>query len=263
MDLRIRGAILFPLIGQYKSTALQAKPAAPLQVARCNPPSMRLFFALICAFRAELGDKLLLGLFDLITFYEVIVTVFDFNFKYLVGSAYATTGARTEYLAIYGMWTGLISLFCVFIGVSRIQKFIGVGASLMLLPILVAVAAFIFQSNPILDTLFWIMVLSKAFNYALNQPTMKQLYIPTSKDAKYKSQAFIEMYGSRGSKALGSGINNFRLVFVNKFGPIAGVAKYMALCAYSSIGIIGIWLVLALYIGKMYTKAVEEKRLIV
>ena len=205
----------------------------------------------------------LFGIFALITFFEVIITVFDFNLKFLVGSVFTSSGARSEYLAIYGMWTGLVSLFCVFLGVSRIQKFIGVGASLMLLPVLVAVAAFLFQAYPVIDMLFWIMVLSKAFNYALTQPTMKQLYIPTSKDAKYKSQAFIEMYGSRGSKALGSGINNYRRVFVSQFGEAAGVAKYMALCAYASIGIIGVWLVLALYMGKTYTKAAEEKRLIV
>ena len=116
------------------------------------------------------------------------------------------------------MFTGVVSLFCVFLGVSRVQKIIGVGGSLMLLPVLIGVAAFFFQSYPIINTLFWIMVLSKAFNYALTQPTMKQLYIPTSKNAKYKSQAFIEMYGSRGSKAIGSGINNFRRIFVNNFG---------------------------------------------
>lgn len=205
----------------------------------------------------------LLGIFALITFFEVIITVFDFNLKFLVGSAFTSSGARSEYLATYGMYTGLVSFFCVFLGVNRIQKLIGVGASLMLLPILVAVAAFLFQTHPIINVLFWIMVISKAFNYALAQPTMKQLYIPTSKDAKYKSQAFIEMYGSRGSKALGSAINNYRRIFVNQFGEAAGVAKYMALTAYASIGIIGVWLVLALYMGRAYTKAVEQKRLIV
>jgi len=210
-----------------------------------------------------LTSPYLFGIFALITFYEVIVTLFDFNLKFLVGSTFASSGARSEYLAVYGIWTGLVSLFCVFLGVSRIQKFIGVGASLMLLPLLVGDASFMFQMYPVIDVLFWIMVFSKAFNYALTQPTMKQLYIPTSKDAKYKSQAFVEMYGSRGSKALGSYVNSYRRIFANRLGEAAGSAKYMYLCAYASIGIIGVWLVLALYMGRAYTKAVKEKRLIV
>ena len=47
-----------------------------------------------------------------------------------------------------------------------------------------------------------IMVLSKAVNYALNKPVLKQLYIPTTKETKYKAQAWIEMFGSSGSKGV-------------------------------------------------------------
>ena len=47
------------------------------------------------------------------------------------------------------------------------------------------------------------MVFSKGLNYALNQPSKEQLYIPTTPETKYKVKAFMEMFGSRGSKAVG------------------------------------------------------------
>ena len=63
------------------------------------------------------------------------------------------------------------------------------------------------------------MVASKAINYALNSPSMKQLYIPTTKDVRYKSQAWIESFGSRGSKAAGSGINDLHKNALASNGP--------------------------------------------
>ena len=91
---------------------------------------------------------------------------------------------------------------------------------------------------------------------------MKQLYIPTSKDAKYKSQAFIEMYGSRGSKALGSYVNTWRKPLIDKLGPIVGLNMFVAYCTYVSLGIVGIWFFVALYLGRTFNKAVKERRTI-
>ncbi|GAG79143.1 unnamed protein product, partial [marine sediment metagenome] len=64
-----------------------------------------------------------------------------------------------------------MSMVCAMLGVSRIQKFLGVGKSLALLPIVIGIAVFTFKMYPIITVLFWLMVLSKAINYALNKPT--------------------------------------------------------------------------------------------
>lgn len=204
----------------------------------------------------------LLGIFAIITFYEVIVTVLDFNFKTFVGTAYPDAHASAIYLASYGKWVGIVSLLSVVLGINKIQKLLGLDVSLALLPLIIAAAVMTFKGFPVLSMLFWIMVVSKAINYALNQPSMKQLYIPTSKDAKYKSQAFIEMYGSRGSKALGSYVNTWRKPLIDKLGPIVGLNTFVAYCTYVSLGIVGVWFFVALYLGRTFNKAVKERRTI-
>lgn len=55
------------------------------------------------------------------------------------------------------------------------------------------------------------MVGSKTINYAINGPSLKQLYVPSSPAAESKAQAWIETFGSRGAKELGSGINSFQV----------------------------------------------------
>ena len=106
------------------------------------------------------------------------------------------------------------------------------------------------------------MVFSKAVNYALNQPTLKQLYIPTSKDTKYKAQAWIEMFGGRLSKASGSYINTFRAPLVAHHGAIDGVARFLMFSSLISFGLVGVWLLVAIYVAKTYDKAITEKRIV-
>jgi len=205
----------------------------------------------------------LLGIAGIITAYEVIVTVLDFNFKTLVKLNYPEAHASTIYLSSYGTWVGIISLLSIALRINKVQQLLGLGAALASLPLLIAVVVLSFKAYPIIGVLFWIMVLSKAVNYALNQPSMKQLYIPTTREAKYKSQAFIEMYGSRGSKALGSSVNLMRKPLMDKMGSVAGLSYFIALCTYVSLGIVGFWFFIALYLGRTYRTAIEKKQVVI
>jgi AAA family ATP:ADP antiporter len=215
------------------------------------------------------GLKLLLtrgylfGLFLIISIYEVIVTIFDFHFKMSVATEFVNEVDVNAYLASYATMTGVVSTLCVLFGINSIQRLLGMRISLLMLPTLVALAVFLIKFNPqSLVIGFWIMVFSKAVNYALNQPTMKQLYIPTSKDSKYKAQAWIEMFGSRLAKGSGSFINTWRAPLVTQNGLIDGVARFLTFSSMISFGCIGVWLFVAIYVAKKYDAAIKEKRIV-
>jgi ATP:ADP antiporter, AAA family len=205
----------------------------------------------------------LLGLFLIITVYEVIVTVLDFHFKCSVMNSFTTELEQNAYLASYATWTGVISTLCVLLGINSIQRVLGMRVSLLMLPFLTAAAVVLIKLNPqSLLIGFWIMVFSKAVNYALNQPTLKQLYIPTSKDTKYKAQAWIEMFGGRFSKFGGSVINGFRKPLVAHLGSIDGVSRFLMFSSMISFGLVGVWLLVAIYVAGVYDKAIKEKRIV-
>lgn len=63
------------------------------------------------------------------------------------------------------------------------------------MPVIVGFALFGFLSLNSLSFLFALMVGSKAINYALNGPALKQLYIPTTPDVRFKAQAWISLIG--------------------------------------------------------------------
>lgn len=206
----------------------------------------------------------LLGLFVIITVYEVIVTVLDYHFKCSVVQAFPGSEIeQSAYLSSYATWTGLVSTLCVLFGINNIQRILGTRVSLLMLPALVAGAVLLIKFNPqSLMIGFVVMVFSKAVNYALNQPTLKQLYIPTSKDTKYKAQAWIEMFGGRFSKFGGSVINGFRDPLVVSLGAIDGVARFLMFSSVISFGFVGVWLLVAVYVAGVYDKAIREKRIV-
>jgi len=204
----------------------------------------------------------LMGIFLIITIYEIIVTVFDFHFKAMAKAQFPVEKAMAEYLADYAVWTGIIATACVLLGINNIQRRLGMVASLLLMPILVAVAVVGLKFTPTLAIAFWIMVIAKAVNYALNQPTLKQLYIPTTKETKYKAQAWIEMFGSRGSKAGGSGINAFRGIFKEKYGAAAGITAFLTFSSGISLAMIVGWLFVVVYVAKTYNKAIKEEKVV-
>ncbi len=209
-----------------------------------------------------LSHGYLMAITSVIIIYEVIITILDFFFKSTAKAAFPTEVAYSEYLSQYAVYTGIVATTCVFLGINSIQRKMGMTASLLLLPSLVAAAVLTLWFNPVLSFAFWIMVFSKAINYALNQPTLKQLYIPTSKETKYKSQAWIEMFGSRGSKAIGSGVNTLKGTLAGIYGTASGAAIFLMVSSVVSLGFIGVWFLIAMYIARTYNKAIKENKLV-
>lgn len=202
----------------------------------------------------------LLGIFLMVASYEAIVVVFDFHFKAMGRAVFFTEASYASFLAQYAVATGVVSSLCVLFGINTIQRRLGMTASLILMPILVAVATLTLKFYPMLGVAFWIMVFAKAVNYALNAPTIKQLYIPTTKSARYKSQGWIEMFGSRAAKSGGSFINMTRGLFKAKFGPISGINFFLTISTIASLGIVAAWLFIAMYVAKTYNTAMKEEK---
>src|SRR4029077_14999161 len=124
----------------------------------------------------------LLGIVFSVFAFEFISTIIDFNFQ---SAAFAKLGDTAAYKACqgdYGASVNVATLLCLLLGVSNVTRILGVSIALACVPLAVGAALFGFLSFSSLNVLLLLMVGSKAINYALNGPTMKQLYIPTTND---------------------------------------------------------------------------------
>jgi ATP:ADP antiporter, AAA family len=209
-----------------------------------------------------LSKPYLLGIFGIIAFYEIIITIVDFHFKGMVFTNFADEASRAFYLKDYAVWVNVVSFLCLLFGISNIQRRLGLTVSLGMMPIIVAGIMILFKTYPNISMLFYIMVAAKAINYALNGPSQKQLYVPTTRDVKYKAQAWIETFGSRGAKATSGAYNDMLKSFKGWFGPDAGLAWHIALGSYLSFGLVAVWFFVALYLAKTHRKAVEQNKVV-
>ncbi|MCX5925112.1 MAG: hypothetical protein NT124_02345 [Candidatus Dependentiae bacterium] len=202
-----------------------------------------------------LQHRYLLGIFSVGFFYEFIITVFDFCFQ-SVAKAHYSGHAYHAYMGNYGSWVNGIALICLLLGASNITRYLGVTVALCMMPLIVGGGIFCFTSYGHLEFLFWLMVGSKAINYALNSPALKLLYIPTSHDVRFKAQAWIEAFGSRSSRGSCAALT-FLYGSLQRF---FGASASMAIITYSGYGLVAVWFFIALFLGKTFKKAVDEKR---
>ena len=77
-----------------------------------------------------------MGIAGIIIFYEIIVTMIDYFFKFTARTQYAGEAGLSGYLAGYGVWTGIVATMCVLFGINNIQRKLGMNASLVFMPIL-------------------------------------------------------------------------------------------------------------------------------
>src|SRR3990170_1193080 len=114
---------------------------------------------------------------------------------------------RSFYLTDYASTVNALTFLFLLFGCNNIQRWLGIRTALALVPITLGCFMLLFFFSSTLSVLFYLALGAKAVNYALNGPSLKQLYIPTTEDVRYKSQAWIETFGSRGAKASASFIN--------------------------------------------------------
>ncbi len=208
-----------------------------------------------------LSHRYLIGIFAANFIYEIIVTIFDFNFKLSAADVYQDV-ALSNYLSLYGSSVNIVSLLCLLLGISNVTRYLGVGTALALMPVIVGGALIGFLSIDTLNFLFALMVGSKAINYALNGPALKQLYIPTTPDVRFKAQAWIETFGSRASKNAGSIFNTLLRPLQSQFGAAMGRSYYLVLSGAIGFPLIVLWFVTAVYLGKTFKRSIESKTVV-
>ncbi len=90
--------------------------------------------------------------------------------------------------------------------VSRIFKYAGVRAALFILPGLAMASYSMLLWLPLLPVIRWVKIMENGADYSIQNTTMHALFLPTSREAKYKAKAAIDMFFKRAGDVLEAGI---------------------------------------------------------
>jgi AAA family ATP:ADP antiporter len=127
---------------------------------------------------------------------------------------------------------------------SRVIRFLGVRGALFILPTLALINYSIIAVAPILAVVRIGKILENSTDYSIQNTLRQALFLPTSREAKYKAKAAIDTFFTRAGDVVSAG-------FV-ALGQVSGVAT--PVFAGLNVGLTCVWLWVAGQIAKEHRK---------
>jgi AAA family ATP:ADP antiporter len=156
-----------------------------------------------------LGSPYLAGILGIVVLYEISSVLADYQLSSHVGAAFPgaeLADQRTAYLGEFFFVTGLAGLGVQLLATSAVQRKLGLGAALSVLPLALLGGAGCFLVLPgLIGASLWSGA-DATLNYGIHQSSKEALYAPTSVAVKYRAKAFIDVFGNRFAKALGAAL---------------------------------------------------------
>ncbi len=199
-------------------------------------------------------NSYVLGIFSIVAFYEVIIVIFDWWVALHADAVMPSVGAMTAYYAFFYFLMNSIGLAISLLGTTPILRLIGIRISLFLFPLLCMVLLLITYLFPTADIFFAVLVALRSLNYAFNHPTREVLYIPTTKDIKFKAKTWTDAFGTRIAKSFGSIFN----VSLKGASPTFALISSLSL----SFGLTFLWIIIVYFLGKTLQAAIDSKKVI-
>jgi AAA family ATP:ADP antiporter len=154
-----------------------------------------------------------------------------------IGTFYA------NFFAVVNLVGVLVQLFLV----SRIVKYFGVAVGLMILPLLALGAYSLIAVYPVISYIRWAKTAENATDYSLNNTVRNMLFLPTTREQKYKGKQAIDSFFSRLGDALQAGLVLLGTVVLGL--TITGFALV-------NLAVVVVWLLIAFMIGREYKRLV-------
>ena len=126
----------------------------------------------------------------------------------------------------------------------------------MAVPLFISLLLLFFVMTYSADTILYVFIGLGTINYSLSSPLRELLYIPATKDMKFKAKAWIDTFGTKFSKGFGSLFANVVAIVTTN----VRFASMMYVGFFSSL--MFLWFVASWLLGKKYEKAIKNNEII-
>lgn len=133
--------------------------------------------------------------------------------------------------------------------VSRVLKYFGVRIALMILPLIALGGYIVAAFYPVLAYVRWVKTAENATDYSLQNTVRQVLFLPTTREQKYKAKQAIDTFFVRAGDVLSA---------VLVFAGTTWLALSTQGFAMVNILLVCLWLIIALLIGKHYRRLVPH-----
>jgi AAA family ATP:ADP antiporter len=142
----------------------------------------------------------------------------------------------------------LLGLLLQTLATSRIFRLLGVRGALFVLPVVALVSYSTLTLVPVLMIVRWAKILENSTDYSIMNTVRQALWLPTSREAKYKAKAAIDTFFTRSGDVLQAGV------------VLAGTAIGIGITGFSMVNIVltAAWLFAATRIYVEHRKRTAE-----
>lgn len=160
-------------------------------------------------------DRYLLFIALLILLLNIVNSTGEFLLrKFVVAEAARLAGssdeARQAFIGVfygnYEVWYNSVGLVLQMFAVSRLFRYAGVRGALFVLPFIALGSYSLLLWLPLLPVMRWAKIVENGVDYSVQNTTVQALFLPTSREAKYKAKAAIDTFFKRAGDVLQAGI---------------------------------------------------------
>jgi AAA family ATP:ADP antiporter len=127
--------------------------------------------------------------------------------------------------------------------VARLLKYFGVKVGIMIMPLIALTGYAILALAPILALVRMVKIAENATDYSIQNTVRNVLFLPTTRDQKYKAKQAIDSFFWRAGDVMSAA-----LVYAGTTALGFGVTGFASV----NLVLAGVWLLLALAIGREY-----------
>ncbi|HPA51831.1 MAG TPA: MFS transporter [Thermoanaerobaculia bacterium] len=186
----------------------------------------------------------LLAISLFLLFFTVSSTFLYFEQARIVKATFTDSAARTAWFARIDLWVNLLSAFTQLFLAGRVVRLLGVGGTLVALPVLTLAGFAALAVSPTAGILALVMVTRRAGNFALFRPAREVLFTVLPREEKYAAKSFVD-------------------TFVYRFGDVVGAFADKGLRALGAVGatlaglflpVAILWALLSAWLGRRQGK---------
>ena len=190
-----------------------------------------------------LRSPYLLGICLFMLLFTIGTTVLYFQQAEIVGARYTDRESRTAFLARIDFFVQLITIVAqVFIS-GRVIKWIGVGMTLAILPIMSIIGFGALGMYTSLSLFVAFNVLRRAGNYAFANPGREVLFTVIPPEDKYKAKNFIDTFVYRSGDQIGAW----------SYAGLSALGLAVSSISLMAVPMSAVWLAVALWLGRRHT----------
>jgi len=189
--------------------------------------------------QAVFASRYLMGIAAFIALMTFVSTMLYFQQASLIAEAFANRGERTVFYAKIDLLVSTLTIVFQVYLTARIIKWLGVGLTLAIVPVVMALGFLTLGLYPTLTVLVVVQVIYRAGRYGLTKPAREILWTVLDREAKYKSKPFLDAAVYRGGDLLSGWI----------YTGLAAIGLSIGAIALTAAPVAGIWALLAIRLG--------------